>query len=162
MTMRLLTSTTAVVLAICASGSSAAIADAEKLRATLTGDAKGAAASNPQCKLFTQAEAGKYLGRTVKPGRNAAMGTGCQWVAAVGNGSVMVQVVRASDHSPASGAPGFRKLRDVGKDGFVVPQMGGFQAGAIVGDKAVEVMTDAKDESLAVALLKDAMTRVKH
>ena len=114
------------VALLTAIGASAAT-DPGKLAAGLRGDDKGA---NPQCKLFTQAEAGKYLGRPVKPGTSAAMGTGCQWVAAQGNGSVMVQVVRASDHSPASGAPGFRRLPGIGTDGFVVPQMGGFQAGS--------------------------------
>jgi len=150
-----------LLVAACGSSKPGVPADAQKLADTLSGDAKGEASDNPQCKMFTQAEAGKYLGRAVKAGRNAAMGTGCQWVAAEGTGSVMVQVVSASDHNPPSLADGFRNLPDVGKDGFVAPAFSGFQAGAISGDKAVEVQSDAKDPALAVALLKESMARLK-
>lgn len=55
--------------------------DPKKTAAQLTGDAKGSAANNPVCKLFTPAEASKYAGKTVGAGQNAAMGSGCQWAA---------------------------------------------------------------------------------
>ena len=104
-------------------------AEATRTAAALTGDDKGEPSDNPQCKLFTGAEVAQYIGEPVAGPHNAAMGTGCQWMAADGTGQVLVQVVRAKDHNPPKLADGFRKAPEVGEGGFVVAQMGGWQAG---------------------------------
>ena len=72
--------------------------DPKKAAGILTGDAKGSAATNPMCKLFTAAEASKYVGKAVGAGENAAMGSGCQWTANDDDGDMMVQIVSASYH----------------------------------------------------------------
>ena len=51
--------------------------DARKLADALRGDDKGSAANNPQCKLFTNAEAGRYIGSPVIAISNAGGGSGC-------------------------------------------------------------------------------------
>ena len=143
--------------------SSGAPAEAMRTAAVLSGDAKGAAANNPQCKAFTSAEAGKYIGEPVSGPNNAAMGSGCQWLARDGSGDVMVQVVPAQYHTQPSAAPGYKEVAGVGEKGFVAPEMGGWQAGAIAGANAVEVSVKgatASPES-AVALLKEAILRQK-
>ncbi len=141
---------------------SAAAQDAQKTADALTGDATGAAADNPQCKMFTRAEIATYAGAPVNPGRNAAMGTGCQWTGTSGDatGTVMLQIVDAADHSPPSRAAGFKKLGDVGTKGFIVPQMGGWQAGAIQGAKSINIVTGgASSEAKTTALLREALKR---
>jgi hypothetical protein len=113
--------------------------------------------------MFTRTEIATYLGASAKAGTNAAGGTGCQWASTAGDGSsfVMLQIVDARDHSPPSAAPGFKKLGDVGIKGFAVPQLGGWQAGAIQGAKSINVVTSGKttSEAQTIAFLRQALTR---
>jgi hypothetical protein len=116
---------------------------------------------NPQCKLFTPAEIAKYIGEPVSPGQKAALGTGCQWLAADGTGDVIVAVVPSSYHEPPSGAAGFRALDTVGTRGFVAPQLDGWVAGTIVGEDAIRVSVAGAtaSEATTVSLLQDTIRR---
>ncbi len=124
-------------------------------------DPSGAQADNPQCKLFTAAEIAKYIGEPVSPGQNAALGTGCQWLAADGTGDVIVAVVPSSYHEPPSTVAGYRALADVGVKGFVAPQLDGWVAGAIVGEDAIRVSAAGAtaSEVATVSLLQDTIKR---
>ncbi|MDB5883136.1 MAG: hypothetical protein JWP43_3014 [Ramlibacter sp.] len=134
--------------------------DAEKLSRALTGDDKGAAINNPQCNLFTKAEAGRYIGSPVISIDNAGGGTGCQWAAKNDGNTMMVQVVPARYYEAASLGKGFRKLPEVGKRGFVVPDMG-WKAGSILGQEfiVVNLMGAGASESTVIELLKETMKR---
>src|SRR5690348_11860259 len=102
--------TAVLVVSACATAVHAqAKAAAEKEARVLKGDDKATAASNPQCKLFSSAEAGRYIGGKVQTVENAAMGSGCQWAVGSGDGSMLVQVVPARYHEPPSLGKGFRK-----------------------------------------------------
>jgi hypothetical protein len=135
--------------------------DAAKVAAALRGDNKGAAPSNKQCKLFTMAEASSYVGGTIHNMDNAAMGTGCQWIVGGNNGSMLVQVLPARDHEKPSGAPGYKKLPEIGPEAFVLPEMGGWHAGSLQGAHAVHVMLSGKgaSEARTIELLKESMKR---
>lgn len=135
--------------------------DPGKLAGALKGDNKGVAASNKQCKLFTMSEAGSYVGGTIHNVDNAAMGTGCQWTVGGNNGSMLVQVVPARYHEKPSGAPGYKKLPEIGPQAFVVPEMGGWHAGSLQGPHAVHVMLSGKgtSESKTIELLKESIKR---
>ena len=124
-------------------------------------DPSGAQPDNPQCKLFTAAEIAKYIGEPVSPGQNAALGTGCQWLAADGTGDVIVAVVPSSYHEPPSTVAGYRALADVGVKGFVAPQLDGWVAGAIVGEDAIRVSAAGAtaSEVATVSLLQDTIKR---
>jgi hypothetical protein len=141
----------------------AAPEDAKRAKDRLTGDAKMKAADNPQCRLFTPAEAGKYIGKPVKAGENAAGANGCQWAARDDDGDVMVQIVPSRYYEAATLAKGFRKLPEVGTKGYVVPEMGGWKAGTVVGDSfvVVSVAGGTASEAAAVALLQEALKRHK-
>lgn len=144
----------------CNKAPSAVPSEAQKTADALTGDAKGDASTNAQCKKFTQAEIAAFAGTPVNAGENAAMGTGCQWTARNDHGFVMVQVVDAKDHNPTSGAPGYKELPDVGRDGFIVPDKEGGSAAAIAGDKSVNIMiSTGATEANVVAFLREAMKR---
>jgi hypothetical protein len=136
-------------------------AAAEKEARILKGDDKGAAVNNPQCKLFSFAEASHYIGAPVKSVENAGMGLGCQWLVGGGNGSMMVSVIPARYHTPPKLGKGFKNLPDVGVKGYAVPELGGWAAGSIIGAQAIRVSLDGKgaSESTAVALLKESMKR---
>jgi hypothetical protein len=136
-------------------------AEAEKLAAALKGDNAGTAADNRQCKMFTKAEAGQYIGQVVDHVENAAVGTGCQWSSSGKDGSVLVQVVPARYHEKPSAGAGYKKLPDVGTQAFVIPELGGWHAGSLNGPRAVHVIIRGKgaSEAKAVELLKESMKR---
>jgi hypothetical protein len=150
-------------LAACNKSASPVPADARQTADALTGDSKGDAAANPLCRMFTTAEIKDYGGEPAGAGMNAAMGTACQWPGpkADGVGSVMLQKAPSRYHEPPSGAPGFKKLANVGKEGFVVPEMGGWHAGAMQGNNSINVTTSgpAASEDKTVAFLREAMKR---
>jgi hypothetical protein len=137
--------------------------DPKKTADQLTGDAKGSAANNPVCKLFTAAEASKYVGKTVGNGQNAAMGSGCQWATKEYDGDMMVQIVNASYLVQPKDAKGFQAMPDLGTKGFVVPEMGGWKAAVVKDEKAivVSVAGPAASQPTAIALLKETLARRK-
>ncbi len=138
-------------------------ADAKRLHDVLTGNAKGRAADNPQCKLFKPDEIARYVGAPVDAGQNAGMGTGCQWAVRSGDGDAMVVVVPARYHEVYKSAKGYRALPDIGKQGFVSTYLDGWIAGAIIGDDAVRVTLAGPkaNDANTVALLNEAIARRK-
>jgi len=143
-----------------ACGGAAAQSNAKAVADALTGEEKLAAEKSPECRLFTPVELAKYAGESLGPGRVAAMGTGCQWLAR-GDASVLIQVAPARYHEPHKGAPGFRPIPDVGTRGFVEQSMGAWNAGAITGEKTVVVSVSGKgaSDATAIALLKETIAR---
>jgi hypothetical protein len=148
-----------VLLGVC----TASAQDPRKTADILTGDAKGSAANNPVCKLFTAAEASKYVGKAVGAGENAAMGSGCQWAAKDYEGDMLVQIVPASYHSEPTLAKGFLGLPEIGTKAFVVPEMGGWKAATVRGEESINVMLSGPgaNQQTTVALLKDTLARRK-
>lgn len=136
--------------------------DPKKLKDALTGDAKGGASANPQCRLFTQAEISIHAGTALGPGQNAAGGTGCMWTAKDDESSALVQVAPARFASPPTGMKGYKKLPGVGTRGWVAPDRG-WSAGALVEEEAIVVVISGKKatEASAVALLQDVIKRRK-
>lgn len=134
--------------------------DPHKLKDQLTGDAKGSAASNPQCKLFTQAEIAVYVGAPVGPGENAAGGAGCNWHDTDYEASATVTVVPPNYFPEPKLVKGFKRLPDVGNMGWVAPD-DGWSAGALVQDVAIVVGISGKTstEASVVKLLQEVIKR---
>ena len=154
----------ALGLAACGQSTPSTAQRAQQTADALTGDASGAAADNPQCKMFTLTEIATYLGAPAKLGTNAAMGTGCQWTGVTNDGAqfVTLQIVDARYHEPPSASVvGYKKLADVGTKGFVVPGIDGWQAGAIQGDRSINVVTSGAttSEAQTTAFLREALKR---
>lgn len=135
--------------------------DAQKTADVLSGDAKGAAADNPVCKLFTPAELEAYAGEPLNAGANAGMGNGCQWAAKDGEGDVMIVAVPSNYAEVPSLAEGFRDLPELGEKGFTAPEMGGWVAGAILGKEFVKVSVAGAQASAdnAIALFRETAKR---
>jgi predicted small lipoprotein YifL len=149
------------LVALSGCGRSGPPEEARKTADILTGDAQGSASANPTCRLFSADEAAAYIGEPVKAGENAAMGEGCQWAASDGDGQVTVAIVPSENEERATAAEGFRKVPEAGKDGFVVPDMGGWVAGAVSGKSFYRVtVAGAKaSDASALALLKETIKR---
>jgi len=118
-------------------------------------------ALNAQCRLFTAAELGKYVRAALGAPENAT--GGCIWHSNDGETDVMLTVVEARYHAEPKLAKGFRGLPDTGTRGNVRPEMGGWSASAVQGAHSVgaHVSGPGVNEATAVALLKDALKRVK-
>jgi hypothetical protein len=149
------------ILGGCTGDGPAGRTEAQNTAAVLAGDGKGAPADHPRCRLFTQTEMAKYLGEAVVAGRSAAMGAGCQWMAADGSGHVIVSIAPSNYYAPPSAVEGFKELNDVGTRGYVAPASKGWGAGAISGESAVVVSIEGESatEANTMALLKDAIQR---
>jgi hypothetical protein len=151
-----------VTLMLCGCQQSSAVADQQAAMKVVTGDDQQDASANWTCRMFSQTEVAGYIGEPVGAGENAAMGSGCAWAAKDGDGEVVVAIVPADDHEPPRSAPNFLKLGSPGKDGFAVPQLGGWVAGAIVGTRAIRVtaMGNEASEANAARLLGDVASRL--
>lgn len=114
------------------------------------------------CALFTMAEASRYVGDTVKRTSEAGAGTGCQWVSGDEESEMMVQVVPASYYEAPTQARGYKPVPDVGSRGFVIPELGGWAAGAVIGDEflKVSILGPGAAETSAVELLREARKRL--
>ncbi len=134
--------------------------DPHKLKDQLTGDSKGSASSNPQCKLFTQAEITAYVGAQIGPGENAAGGAGCNWHDTAYESSATVTVVPPNYFPEPTLVKGFKRLPDVGSKGWVAPDWG-WSAGALAQDVAIVVVISGKTatEASAVRLLQETIKR---
>lgn len=70
-------------------------------------------------------------------------------------------ILPARYHEPPKLGKGFKNRPDVGVQAFVVPEMGGWNAGSIVSPQAIRVSLDGRgaSESKAIELLKETMKR---
>lgn len=148
-------------LAGCGESGSDTTSDAQRAADQLTGDATGAAADNPLCKLFTAEELEAYVGEPLNGPRNAAMGSGCQWPAKDDDGDVMLQVIPASYHANPRGAEGYREIPDLGPKSYVVFQLQSWLAATLVGDESVMAAVAGQGASpeKAEALLRETLKR---
>ena len=162
--IRYLVAGIALVL-IAACSKSGAPVDAQQLAGVLSGDTKGIAATNPLCKLFSPDEISAYAGKKLPAGKNAAMGSGCQWIdfQSDDNANVLIQAVPMEYADNPSGAPGFRKLAELGKGAYVAADMGGWSAGAPQGGDFVGIVVAGPNasEKTAIDLMKETLKRRK-
>jgi hypothetical protein len=151
-----------LVLAVLAGSAMAQGTDPNKLKDQLTGDAKGSAADNPQCRLFTTAEIAAYLGKSVAAGQNAAGGAGCNWTDKEYEVQALLTVVGPSHFTEPSLVKGFKRLQGIGKKAWVAPDSG-WSAGALLDDAAIFVNLDSRqaNEAAVVAFLQEAVKRRK-
>lgn len=131
------------------------------------GRTEAARLSGDLCALFTTAEIKEFLGAPVAAGRMAGpAGTACQW-SGTGAGLAtyaQIQVIKGTDYwSTPSKAKGYEALSGIGKEAFVVPEAGGWAAGALTDSAVLGAAlsgTSASRES-AVRLLRALLERAK-
>lgn len=93
------------------------------------------------CAWFTPAEISKYLGAAVETGVvNGPLDSQCQWLSkSPGAGSISIQIVSRNHWEVPSLADGFKRLGGIAEAAYIVPQFGGWQAGARTATKVVAV-----------------------
>lgn len=147
---------------LCVASACSSQTDPNPLKNQITGDARGSAAANPQCAMFTQAEIAAYVGMPVGPGENSAGGDACQWVYNEHEAWASVAVVRADYFPEPSEAPGFKLLPAIGERAWVAADSG-WTAGSLDGDSGIVVGISGKKstEAAVVSMLQEAIRRRK-
>lgn len=118
--------------------------------------------TGPACKMFSKGEVAGFLGKPVKDGHLAGMGSGCQWEAvdpSHGARGFIVNRRPKSDYNEISGAPKFRTVKGIGTRAFIADD-GGWTAGAIAGEKCTLVLFQGDvPEATALKALRIAINR---
>ena len=93
------------------------------------------------CGWFTPADIATYLGVAVAAGEvNGPLKSQCQWNGkSDGGASISIQIVPRSDWEVPDLADGFKRVKGIGETAYIVPQFGGWQAGARTAAKVVVV-----------------------
>jgi hypothetical protein len=158
--MRSLNYLVAILVAASSATALAQPADAKKLADQLSGNAKAPASSNPQCKLFGEAEMAAMLGMPVGPGENVAGGAGCSWHDKAFEALAIVTVVPSKDFPEFTKAKGFKRLPNLGKRAWIAPD-DGWTAGTVEGDVGIVVVLSGEkaSEAAAIALLQEVVKR---
>lgn len=141
------------------SGSGGVPDEAKRAADALTGGED--TSTNPVCKLFTPAELEPYVGEPLVAPRNAAGGSGCQWLAKDESGDVLIQIVSKEFHEDPRLAEGYRGLPELGPKASVSPFMDGWMARAIASEESVNagIAGQGASPDQAVALLKEVIKR---
>ncbi len=119
-------------------------------------------ATGPACKMFSNGEVAGFLGKPVRDGHLAGMGSGCQWEAvdpSHGARGFIVNRRPKKDYNEISGAPKFKEIKGIGTRAFIADD-GGWNAGAVSGDTFTLVLFqgDVPAET-ALKALRIAITR---
>jgi hypothetical protein len=149
----------AVTLSACGDAPSAKNEDAPAPAAPIS-VAASSAATNPLCKIFAPSDLVAYVGKPLNPADDAT--GGCQWAATDGEGDVTLTVADAQYHSTNNLSESYQPVTDLGTKGYSTRALGGWQAGAIVGNQTVNVMLagPAASREQTVALLKETVKRM--
>lgn len=145
------------LVAACSKSGDDAMKTANAIRSATS--ATGEASTDPVCRLFSSKDAAHYIGKAAKDGSLAT--GGCQWMAASGDGQMMVQIVSARYDEKPTGSRGYRTLADVGPDAFVATYMDGWMAGTVSGKEAIRAIVsgDGVTDATAIALLNETVKR---
>lgn len=124
-----------------------------------------AGAAEGRCALLSLEEAAEGLGFAVRPGVISPSGTSCQWAARErANAFVEVQVLNdPGTWAAPSLAPGFRRVKGIGTEAYVVPDSRGWAGGALIENRAIAIAISGGDTNAerATALLRLVAERLQ-
>ncbi len=160
-----------LLLALTAASCSGETERAEKVSSPGTTPAAStstsAAPSSGLCSLFTTEEIKELLGAPVGAGKVAGpMDTACHWSGSTDAAAVYAQIQVINDTSYWSKptlAKGYEALSGISKEAFVVPELGGWSAGAVTDTAVVSVAVNGgtADRDAAVKLLRLFIERLR-
>ena len=117
------------------------------------------------CSLFAREEIEGLLGTPVENGDvTGPLGTACQWNGSADD-SAYAQVQVISDTSyweKPTLAKGYEELDAIGKEAFVVPELGGWRAGAVTDASVIMVSVSGgtSNRDTAIRLLRNSLERL--
>lgn len=128
-------------------------------------DTSGTHATTGLCSLFTREEIGALLGTTVEAGYPAGVmkDKACQWDGSADEDAVAhIQWLPVDAWTPPKGARGFERVNGIGREAYVVPELGGWAAGALRDDDGVMVAVagGTSTRETALELLRELLSRI--
>jgi hypothetical protein len=148
-----------------ASPETAASADAAASPDSATGAIAASADSSPLCGLFTAQEIEATLGAPVGAGSVAGpLGTACQWNGSSSDATyAQIQVIEDESYwsAPTLGE-GYEELSGIGQEAYVIPELGGWTAGALTdkGIVAVALNGGTASHDSVIQFLRDVIARL--
>jgi hypothetical protein len=117
------------------------------------------------CSLFTREEIQELLGTPVEAGDVAGpLGTACQWNGSADDSAyAQIQVLRDTSYwEKPSLAKDYETLDGIGREAFVVPEMGGWRAGALTDAAVIMVSVNGGtvNRDTAVQFLRSGLERL--
>lgn len=117
------------------------------------------------CSLFTREEIEELLGTPVENGDVAGpLGTACQWNGSADDSAyAQVQVISDTTYwEKPTLAEGYEQLDGIGKEAFVVPELGGWRAGAVTDASVIMVSVSGgtSNRDTAIRLLRSSLERL--
>jgi hypothetical protein len=123
-----------------------------------------AAANSPAvCAMLSPNQLHSWFGTAMKVESisDIPQAQGCQWLPADGRpGSLTAQIVPARYYTEPKLGDGFKTLAGIGEKAYIVPSLGGWEAGALKGSKAVVIRTPKTSRANAIAVLKTLAGKV--
>jgi hypothetical protein len=108
--------------------------------------------ANRTCASVSTGALRAWWGKEMVPSKFPGI-VDCQWVPADGSsGSLTVQVVPARYYEEARLGADFKRLQQIGDRAFIVRDMGGWNAGALKGAKAIVIHADGGKTTRATAI----------
>ena len=123
----------------------------------MTGSRPAAANSPAVCAMLSPNQLHSWFGKAMKLGSmsDIPQAQGCQWLPADGGtGSLTAQIVPARYYTEPKLGDGFKTLAGIGEKAYIVPSLGGWEAGALKGSKAVVIRTPKTSRANAISVLK--------
>jgi hypothetical protein len=134
------------------------------------GDAGDSAAAGPSrsdrvCAIFTKQEVEGFVGGSLREmDVGGPMDTGCSWESPRDEDVyVSIQVIPDVQYwETPHGAPGYETVSGIGRQAYVVPQFGGWQAGVLLDAKvaSIQISGGAASRERALEFLQELARRI--
>lgn len=135
-----------------------------RVTSVTTGSGSGGSTTD-LCETYSALEIEQRIGIPVEDGSVAGPGgTACQWDAKDEDGAhVQIQVIDDTQYwEKPSLAAGYEEKTGIGTEAFVVPELGGWKAGALTDASVayVSMVGGSSSEDTTVELLRDLLDRL--
>ncbi len=124
------------------------------------------ATEKPVCAMLSTNDLRAWWGKDMEVRKmvmELPQAAGCDWGATDGKGGLLtVRIVPARYYTEPTLGHGFKRLSGIAEKAFVVPQLGGWSAGARKGAKAVVIQTDGgtSNDKTAITVLKKVIAQI--
>ena len=115
------------------------------------------------CAMLSSGQLRSWFGKEMVPATTPAIpqAQGCQWAPKDGSqGALTMTIGPARYYVAPSLGKGFTKLKGIGEKAYIVPSLGGWEAGAVKGAKVVGIRTPAVSQSVAITVLKTLVAKL--
>lgn len=129
----------------------------------VSGLGASAAPAPNACAMLSSSQLRTWFGKEMVPQATAGIpqAQGCQWAPKDGSqGALTLTIAPARYYVAPSLGKGFMRLNGIGEKAYIVPSLGGWEAGAVKGSKVVGIRTPAMSQHVAITVLKTLVAKL--